>query len=346
MKKIDLRSDTVTLPTEEMYEAIKIAKLGDSGRREDPTVNELENKAANKLGMENALLTPSGTMSNLIAMMVHAKRGEGILLGKSTHIYLKEFASLSCIVGLMPILLEEKKGMINLEELEYFVNSKYLSFKPGLVILENTHNCAGGTVISPEETYQVSEIAHKKNLPVHIDGARIFNAAIAMKTDVKEFTKHIDSICFCLSKGLSAPIGSLLVGKKEFIEKARLIFNLLGGKMRQAGIIAAPGIVALEKMVDRLEEDHDNAKLLAKKINLIKGLNVDLSTVQTNIVRIDLSEININSYQFVNLIEEKGILALPFDDYIVRMVTHKDISSSDIDFTIERIKKIINEMNL
>jgi len=346
MKKIDLRSDTVTLPTEEMYKAIEIAKLGDSGRGDDPTVNELEKKAANKLGMEDALLTPSGTMSNLIAMMVHTKRGEGILLGKSTHIYLKEFASLSYIAGLMPILLEEKKGMINLQETKYFINSKHLSFKPGLVILENTHNCAGGTVISPEEIYQVSEIAHKNNLPVHIDGARIFNAAVAIHINVKEFTKHIDSICFCLSKGLSAPIGSLLVGKKEFIEKARPIFNVLGGKMRQAGIIAAPGIVALEKMVDRLEEDHNNAKLLAKEISLIKGLNIDLSTVQTNIIRIDVSEINVNSSQFANFLEKKGVLVLPFDDYIVRMVTHKDISSSDIDYTIERIKKIINEMNL
>jgi len=180
MKIIDLRSDTVTLPTEEMYAAIKIAKLGDSGRGDDPTVNKLEKMAANKLGMEDALLTPSGTMSNLIALMVHAKRGESILLGKSAHIYLKEFASLSYIAGLIPILLEENKGMLNLKELKYFINSKHLSFKPGLVILENTHNYAGGTVVSPEEIYQVSEIAHENKIPIHIDGARIFNAAVAL----------------------------------------------------------------------------------------------------------------------------------------------------------------------
>ena len=352
MKKVDLRSDTVTLPTPEMYKAINEAKLGDSGRLgdsgkgDDPTVNKLEDMVASKFGMEDAVLTPSGTMSNLIAMITHTGKGEAVLLGKESHIYLAEAGSISRIAGLIPVLVKENEGMMDLDEIDYYIHAKGIfTLKPGLVSIENTHNFAGGTVLSSEHIEQVAETTHANGLPLHIDGARIFNASVALGRDVKEFTKNADSICFCLSKGLSAPIGSLLVGSKKFIQKARDVKKVLGGNMRQAGIFAAAGIVALENMVDRLADDHKNARILAENLNIIEGLNINLDSVVTNIVRLDVSELKINAYEFVDLLKEKNIYALPFTEDIVRMVTHKDITTNDIYYVIDQIKDLIQDVN-
>lgn len=343
---IDLRSDTVTLPTLEMYKAIKNAKLGDSGRGEDPTVNKLEEIASAKFGMEDAVLTSSGTMSNLIAMIAHKGKGEVILLGKESHIYLAETDSLSKIAGLIPILIKEDEGIMDLSELEYYITAKkFARFKPGLVSLENTHNFAGGTILSPEYIKKVAKISHKNGLPLHIDGARIFNASVALKRSVKEFVKYTDSISICLSKGLSAPIGSLLIGSNIFIKKARVIKKILGGNMRQAGIIAAAGIVALENMIDRLAEDHKNAKILAENLNTILGLDINLNSVATNIIRLDASGLKIDACQFVEKLEEKNIKTLPVAKNIVRMVIHKDISTNDIYNIIDRIKKIASSIS-
>src|SRR3990172_2846931 len=283
-KVIDLRSDTVTLPTAEMLEAIRHAKLGDDVYGEDPNVNELERLAAERMGKDSAVLVASGTMANLVSLMSNTRRGELVILESESHMYWYEVGGVSAVAGLLPWPVKSRFGAFDPEDLEAAIWPRNIHFpEPGLVCVENTHNRHGGTVVSPEQLRIVSDVARLHGLRVYLDGARIFNAAVALRADVKEFTKHVDSLMFCLLKGLSCPVGSLVVGSWEFVEKARKNRKLLGGGMRQAGIIAAPGIVALEKMVVRLEEDHRNAKLLAEEIAKVDGLKVDFYRFQTNI---------------------------------------------------------------
>ncbi|MDD1765762.1 MAG: low-specificity L-threonine aldolase [Methanomassiliicoccales archaeon] len=341
MRTIDLRSDTVTLPTKEMMLSMMDAELGDDVSREDPTVNRLEELSAKCFGTEAALFTPSGTQSNLISVMVHCRRGDEMIVESEAHIYYYEVGGMSAVAGVIPRLIRGNLGVFTPEQVIDAVRGDDMHFPPSkLVEIENTHNRAGGTVWTPKEVSAVSICAHDLGMKVHIDGARIFNAAVALDVGVKEYAKNVDSISFCLSKGLSAPVGSIIVGDKEFIEKARKTRKMLGGGMRQAGVIAAPGIVALTKMVGRLKEDHDNARKLAIGLKSLGTFDVEMRTVQTNIVLIDVSPLDMNSEQFVEKLKRSGILAADFGGCIVRFVTHRGITSKDIDETIGRIERL------
>ena len=332
---IDLRSDTVTLPTEEMLEAIRHAELGDDVYKEDPTVNRLEEMAAKKMGKEAALLVTSGTQANLVSVMSNTNRGDSVILEAECHINWYEVGSLSVIGGLFPITVKGELGFPDPRGIKAVIRPKSLHFpETTLICIENTHNRAGGTVITPDQIKTISEVARNYSLRLYMDGARIFNAAVALKTDVKQFTRHVDNLMFCLSKGLSCPVGSLVVGSQEFIDRARKTRKILGGGMRQAGIIAAPGTIALEKMIDRLEEDHRNARLLAEGLVKMDGISVDLRTVQTNIVHLDVSGLRITSEEFVSRLKAHGVLALTRDKTKVRMVTHRGIEKEHIEKTL------------
>lgn len=344
---IDLRSDTVTLPTEEMLEAIRNAELGDDVYREDPTVNRLEEMAAKKMGKEAALLVPSGTMANLVSLMSNTKRGDCVILEAESHIYWYEVGGLSAIAGLIPWPIRGHMGALDPQDVEAAIRPKNIHFpETTLVCIENTHNRAGGTIITPQQIEALSRVTKKYGLKLYMDGARIFNAAVALKVDVREFTRHVDNLMFCLSKGLSCPIGSVIVGDSEFIERARKIRKMLGGGMRQAGIIAAPGIIALEKMIDRLEEDHRNARLLAEGITKIDGLYVDLRRVQTNIVLIDVSGLGVNSETFIAKLRERGLLASNHSKTIVRIVTHRGIEKEHIERALTIIEEVAKELRV
>ncbi|MEM1606756.1 MAG: low-specificity L-threonine aldolase [Candidatus Bathyarchaeia archaeon] len=336
---IDLRSDTVTLPTEEMLEAIRNAELGDDGYREDPTVNRLEEMAAKKMGKEAALLVPSGTMANLVSLMSNTKRGDCVILEAESHIYWYEVGGLSAIAGLLPWPIKGHMGALDPKDVEAAIRPKNIHFPDTtLICIENTHNRAGGTIIKPQQIEALSKVAKEHGLKLYMDGARIFNAAVALKVDVREFTRHVDNLMFCLSKGLSCPIGSLVVGDSDFIERARKIRKILGGGMRQAGIIAAPGIIALEKMIDRLEEDHVNARILAEGIVKIDGLYVDLNRVQTNIVLVDVSGLGVDANTFIAELKKRGLLASYHSKTIVRMVTHYGIVREHIEKALSMIE--------
>jgi len=340
-----LRSDTVTLPTEEMLEAIKSAELGDDVFREDPTVNRLEEMAAKKMGKESALLVTSGTQGNLVSILSQTKRGDEIILEADSCTYNFEMGSLSVIGGLSARPIRGKMGVLDPRDVEKAIRPKDIHCpETTLVCLENTHNLAGGTVVSPSQIEAVWKVAKKHALAVHMDGARIFNAAIALNIDVKELTRHVDSVMFCLSKGLSCPIGSIVAGSQEFIEKARKWRQMLGGGMRQAGIIAAPGIIALEKMIDRLRDDHRNAKILAEKLAKTKGISINLETVQTNIVIFNVRDLGVTSAEFVQKLDEHGVKSLHINEASIRMVTHRGIEKEDIEYTIESIDKVVNSI--
>lgn len=346
MKFIDLRSDTVTLPTDEMLEAIKAAGLGDDVFKEDSTVNKLETMAAKKMGKEAALLVPSGTQANLVSLMSNTKRGDLVILEAESHIYWYEVGGLSAIAGLLPWPIRGNLGVLDPEDVEAAMRPKNIHFpETSLICIENTHNRYGGTIVTPDQIKAVSEVAKTFGLKLYMDGARIFNAAVAFKLNIKDFTKHVDNLMFCLSKGLSCPIGSMVVGTDEFIEKARKNRKILGGGMRQAGIIAAPGIIALEKMIDRLEEDHKNARALAEGLAQINGISIDLKTVQTNIVHFDVNELLVTSNQFVSKLREKGVLALTRDEKTLRMVTHRGIEKENIDKTLNIVDSIAKELH-
>jgi threonine aldolase len=345
IKFIDLRSDTVTLPTDEMLEAIKTAELGDDIFKEDSTVNKLEMMAAKKLGKEAALLVPSGTQANLVSLLSNTKRGDLVILEAESHIYWYEVGGLSAIAGLLPWPIRGNLGVLDPEDVEAAVRPKNIHFpEPSVICIENTHNRYGGAIVTPDQVKAVSKVAKTFGLRLYMDGARIFNAAVALKLDVKDFTKYVDNLMFCLSKGLSCPIGSIVVGTDEFIEKARKNRKILGGGMRQAGIIAAPGIIALEKMIDRLKEDHTNARALAEGLTQINGISIDLKTVQTNIVHFDVNELLVTSNQFVSKLTEEGVLALPRDKKTLRMVTHRGIEKEDIEKTLNIVDSIAKEL--
>ena len=344
LKKIDLRSDTVTLPTDEMREAMKNAEVGDDVYKEDPTVNRLEELAAKKLKKEAALFVSSGTMGNLVAILTHCQRGEEAILEAESHFYYYEVGSISAIAGVIPRLIVGNKGVPNPQDIEKAFREENIHYpKTTLVCLENTHNRAGGTIIPLEVTEEICQIAHQRNILVHLDGARIFNAAVALNIEPFDLTKNVDSVMFCLSKGLCAPIGSILIGSREFIQKARKNRKMLGGGMRQAGILAAAGIIALEKMVERLREDHENARLLGIGLAAITGLKVDLDTVQTNMVYFDLQESGMNTAQFLPKLAKYNILGAPRPPTKVRLVTHYGINKEDIYTTIEVIREILSE---
>jgi len=272
-------------------------------------------------------------------------RGDGVILEAEAQVYYYEVGGLSAIGGLIPITVAGRLGVLDPIDIEAAIRPKDIHFPEITVVaIENTHNRAGGTIVAPEQIKSISEVVKSHGLKLYMDGARIFNAAVAMKTDVKSFTKYVDNMMFCLSKGLSCPIGSLVVGDYDFIERARKTRKILGGGMRQAGIIAAPGIVALEKMIDRLEDDHRNARLLAEGLARIEGIDVDLNIVQTNMVKFDISGLDVTADQFVDMIGERGVLSLSFSSRHIRMVTHRGIEKEHIDRALDIIGRVAYEI--
>ena len=341
-KKIDLRSDTVTLPTDEMREAMSNAEVGDDVYQEDPTVCRLEELAAKKIGKETALFVPSGTMGNLIAVLTHCQRGDEVILEMDSHIYYYEVGGMSAVAGVIPRLIAGDKGILNPQDVKMALREINLHYpKTTLICVENTHNRAGGTITSPKIIEEICQLAHQRNIQVHLDGARIFNAAVALNIKPALLAKDVDSMMFCLSKGLSAPVGSILTGSKEFIQRARKNRKMLGGGMRQAGILAAAGIIALENMVERLEEDHKNARILGEGLADIGGIKIDLETIQTNMVYFNLNKSGMNTYQFLPKLAEYNILGSPQPPTKVRLVTHYGINEDDIYATIKAIKEIV-----
>ena len=326
-----------------MLENILDAKLGDDVYQEDETVNELQDLAARIMGKENALLVTSGTQGNLVSLMTHTHHGEEVILEQDAHIYYYEVGGLAAIAGLIPRLIKGVRGYILPEELEKALRPKNIHYPPTtLLCIENTHNRAGGTVITPKQMKELTDVAHEHNLKVHLDGARIFNAAIALDKDVKEFTKYVDSVMFCLSKGLAAPIGSLVVGSSEFIERARKNRKMIGGGMRQAGIIAAPGIVALKTMIPRLKEDHENARYLAEHLVKHEEFKIDLETVQTNIIIGHFEGKNMDAYQLATKLSNRGIKIGAYSSSLIRLVTHYGITHKDIKYVIEVINETLS----
>lgn len=334
---IDLRSDTVTKPTEEMRKAMYAAEVGDDVYQEDPTIRELEETAADILGKEAALFVTSGTQGNQIAVLTHCRPGQEIILEEQSHIFYYESGAVSALAGVQTRTLPGYRGAMEPAAVLSAIRTEDIHFpETGLICLENTHNRAGGAVIPVENMAEIYKIAQANKVPVHLDGARLFNAAAAAGVDVKSFTKSTDTVQICLSKGLGAPVGSLLAGSTDFIRAARKWRKRLGGGMRQAGVIAAPGLIALTKMKDRLGEDQWKARILAEGIESIPGLKL-AGKPETNIVVADVAGLNITSDIFVERLRGEGILSGTFGTTAVRFVTHYDVTEDQIHKAIEAI---------
>ncbi len=332
MGYIDLRSDTVTLPTDEMREAMAAAELGDDVFREDPTVNGLQERAAEMLGQEAGLLVTSGTQGNLVSLLAQSHPGDEVILEADSHVYNNEVAGLSRVAGLIPRPLPGPNGAFTGKQVEAALRPPNLHFpRTRLLCLENTHNTAGGTVLSPQRQHEITDVARDHGLRVHLDGARIFNAAVALGVPASGLMEGVDSLTFCLSKGLSCPVGSVVVGSRPFIEEARRARKLLGGGMRQAGIIAAAGLVALDTMIDRLAEDHATARKLAKGVNGLSELEVDLDSVQSNIVIFEVGGAGTTSTEFAAELHQRGLGVTTKGPNSVRCVTHYGIESEDVE---------------
>lgn len=339
---IDLRSDTITLPTDEMRKAIFEAEMGDDVYGEDPSVNALQELAAEMMGKEAALLVPSGTMGNQVAILTHCKPGTEVIMEADSHIYYYEAAAASVFAGVQPRPLQGKRGSMPAELVEWAIRQDDIHLPPtSLICLENTHNRAGGTVVPISDMQAVYEVACKHSLPVHLDGARIFNASIASGIPVKEYTACVTSVQFCLSKGLGAPVGSILAGPADLIEEARRWRKRLGGGMRQAGVFAAAGIVALKTMVERLAEDHENARLLAEGLASLKGIDFNPEDVDTNIVIVKPTTMSVG--QIGAELEKKGILTVVMEPDRIRFATNKEVNRLDIEKTIKLVKEILGE---
>jgi threonine aldolase len=335
---IDLRSDTVTKPTEEMRKASYLAEVGDDVYSEDPTVNKLEETAADILGKEAAVFVTSGTQGNQVAVLTHCRPGSEILLESESHIFYYESAAVAAFAGVQTRTIKGNRGAMDPKDIQNAIRSTDIHYpETSLICLENTHNRAGGAVVPISNMKDIYEIAQKSNIPVHVDGARLFNAAVAANRSVKEFTQFSDTVQICLSKGLGAPVGSILAGSKEFILTARKWRKRLGGGLRQAGVIAAPGLIALTKMRERLAQDHSNAQRLAEGIQNINGIKVK-NEVETNIVLVDVEDLNSSSDQFVESLKKEGVLAGTFGPTLVRFTTHYDVSIEDIDKALLKIK--------
>ena len=339
MNKIDLRSDTVTHPTEEMLKAAVSAPLGDDVYGDDPTVNRLEDLAARMLGKESALFVPSGTFGNQLSILTHTLRGDEVILGKNCHIVAHEAGASAVIAGVQLAYFDDSNDYPDADTIEKMIRGEDLHFpRTGLICVENAHS--NGKVIPLNNLQAIKQMAYNRNIPVHMDGARIFNAAISSKVDVKEIADSADSIMFCLSKGLCAPVGSMLVGSNAFIDRARKNRKIMGGAMRQAGIIAAPGIVALEKMTKRLEEDHKNAKYLAEKLNELDGVQVIEENLDINMVYCKLTN-KIDSLKLVSHLQNNNILVNPEDSGLWRFVTHYWVGRKEIDVFIDTIRDFL-----
>ena len=345
MRTIDLRSDTTTLPTDEMRQAIAESELGDDVFQGDPTVNKLQDLAAQRMGKEAALLVPSGTMANLASILTHCGRGAEVILGNRAHTYKYEKGGISAYGGIHSTQIpNQDDGTMQLEDIRAAIRGIDDHFPvTKLICLENTHNVCSGAPLSVKYTKEVANLARAHNIKLHIDGARIFNAAVAQGVEVQELVEDADSMSFCMSKGLAAPVGSIICGSKDFIDQARGIRKGLGGGMRQAGIIAAAGIVALETMVDRLQEDHTNARLLADGIADLPGVVLDPETIKTNIIYFDMDDTAVESANFLTVLAAKGIQFFDTGPRRFRMVTHYGITAEDILYTIDAFKQTLTD---
>jgi len=337
----DFRSDTVTKPTLRMRKAMAEAEVGDDVFGDDPTVNRLQEMAAERFGKEAGLFVPSGTMGNEVCVKVHTYPGDEIILDELSHIYNAEVCGAAFNSGVQARTLRCKNGVMDPIEVEEAIRPDDIHYiKTALVCIENTHNMAGGVVAPLDNMKAIRNVSQKYRIPVHLDGARIFNASIASGIDVTEYAKYADSVMFCFSKGLSAPIGSMILGTKEFIEQARKYRKVFGGGMRQVGIIAAAAIIALEEMVDRLGEDHKNARLLAEGLSEMPGIDLNLDTVQTNIVIIDIKESNLDVDFVLESLKAEETLAFSVGKNKIRFVTHKDVNQKDVKRLLSTMQKI------
>jgi threonine aldolase len=341
---IDLRSDTVTLPSQAMREAMARAELGDDVYGEDPTVNRLEAMAAELVGKEAAVLVTSGTMGNLASLLAHGQRGQRVVCGDECHIYYYEAGGASALGGMIyHTLPTDAGGALSLDAVREALapTSDAHQAPAGVLCLENTHNRRGGTVLPPDYMAAAHAVAQEAGVPLHLDGARVFNAAVALGVDVRALTRHVDSVQFCLSKGLAAPVGSLVAGPRPFVERVRRARKMLGGGMRQAGVIAAAGIVALSEMIERLDEDHTNARRLAAGLAAIPGLHIDLARVQSDIVRFELTCDGLTAASFLQAMREHGVLMGGMGGRTLRAVTHYGIGAAEIERVIAAAYEIL-----
>jgi threonine aldolase len=337
---IDLRSDTVTRPSRAMREASAEAEVGDDVYGEDPTVNELERRAADAVGMEAALFVPTGTMGNQIAGRVHTDYGQEVLAERDSHVVKWELAGFAQHAGLQVRMVDgDDRGVISPAQVrEGYVAEDLHRPGTGLLCLENTHNSKGGAAIAKEDVDAVCDEASDLGVPVHVDGARLFNAAAALSTPAAELVENADSVMFCLSKGLGAPVGSVFAGPEELVERGRRERKLFGGGMRQAGVLAAPGLLALENR-ERLGEDHENARALAAGLDGVSGLRVP--TPETNIVLLQTEGTGHTAEEFLAVCSDEGVLGVPFDEHVVRFCTHLDVDEEDVETAVERVSAVL-----
>jgi threonine aldolase len=339
---IDLRSDTVTKPTAEMRAAMAAAEVGDDVYLEDPTVNLLQERAAAVFGKEAALFVPSGTMGNQIAIRLHTSPGQEVITEQHAHIFNYELAAMAAVSGVLARPVAAPHGILDWERVRSAIAPAiYYRAQTGLITLEDTHNMAGGTVYKAEQIDEICRNAHALGLPVHLDGARIFNAAAALETDVATLCGSCDSVMFCLSKGLAAPVGSMLVGAADFIARARRVRKMLGGGMRQVGVLAAAGLIALEKMPARLKEDHEHARLLAELLSEIRSLDVNPEQVRTNIVVVGVARTGYDSSGMLELLKREGVLSGTVNSATLRLLTHVDIDREQIVRAARVFKEVV-----
>ena len=342
MRFIDLRSDTVTKPTRAMRRAMAEAEVGDDVYGEDPTVNQLQEKSAALLGTEAAIFVPSGTMGNQIAVKLHTQPGDEVITEELSHIYNFEMGAMAAISGALPRPIPVPDGAMEVGAIRKAIRPKnYHRSQTALITVENTYNFGGGSIYSIERSREITTFAKEAGIRVHLDGARIFNATVALGCAPKELAKGFDSVMFCVSKGLCAPVGSLLCGNKALIDKARSIRKLLGGAMRQVGILAAAGIVALDEMIDRLAEDHENAHVIAQNLTLVDGIRIDPDKVKTNVVIFELTRPGMTSHELVAALAEHKILSNPVDDTRIRLLTNHDVSREDCLRACEAIGQLV-----
>lgn len=344
MKFIDLRSDTVTEQPDFMKEAMFKAEVGDDVYGDDPTVKKLETLAAEIVGMESALFVPSGTFGNQLALFTHCRRGSEVIIADSNHIIAHEVGASSVIAGVQLRAIDAPNGVLNSKEIEKRIRFEEddIHFpSTSLICIENAHS--SGNVLTIENMKDIYNVAKKYNLPIHLDGARLFNASAALNVDVKEITKYCDSVMFCLSKGLCSPVGSILAGSKDFIDKARKKRKLMGGGLRQAGFLAAAGIVSLEVMTKRLKEDHDNAKLLAEELNKIPEIDVDLHNLKINMVFFSFKDKNINTKNLVKYFLENNIKINDVENGLMRFVTHYWVTKEDVYKIVKILKDFLSQ---
>jgi threonine aldolase len=330
--KLDFRSDTITEPTDEMREAMARARVGDDGREGDPTVRELEEYSAELLGKQAGLFVVSGTAGNLVSLLAHTIPGQEIIMEKTAHLFINEVGGMAAVGGLAVNQVVGTDGIMAAGDVEAAIRGEKLHYPPtGLICLENTHNFAGGSCWSVAQMAAVKRVAERRGIPVHLDGARLFNAAVALGVPAKEIAAQTDSLTFCLSKGLSAPVGAIIVGTKPFIEAARKKRQMLGGTLRQGGVIAAAGLVAVKTMVNRLAEDHANARRLAEKLNAVPGVSVAMHTVQTNIVKSNIAGLGVSAAAVAAKLAEKNVMVLTPTDVDLRWLTHRQVAGADVD---------------